>query len=84
MQENVELALQNCVTLESIEEKAEQLQQQAGVFKKTAKDIRNKMWWKNLKMKLAIAFIILAILGVILAVTIPKVKAVSGSDDNDN
>jgi hypothetical protein len=42
------------------------------------------MWWKNLKMKLAIAFIILAILGVILAVTIPKVKAVSGSDDNDN
>ncbi|GMH75836.1 hypothetical protein TL16_g06887 [Triparma laevis f. inornata] len=83
MQENVELALQNCVTLESIEEKAEQLQQQAGVFKKTAKDIRNKMWWKNLKMKLAIAFIILAILGVILAVTIPKVKAATGSDDND-
>ena len=52
MQENVEIALQNCVTLESIEEKAEQLQQQAGVFKKTAKDIRKKMWWKNLKMKL--------------------------------
>ncbi|GMI24156.1 hypothetical protein TeGR_g15029, partial [Tetraparma gracilis] len=87
MQENVELALQNCVTLESIEEKAEQLQQQAGVFKKTAKDIKNKMWWKNLKMKLAIAFIILAIVGVILAITIPKAKAVadavSGDDDED-
>jgi hypothetical protein len=83
----VELALQNCVTLESIEEKAEQLQQQAGVFKKTAKDIKNKMWWKNLKMKLAIAFIILAIVGVILAITIPKAKAVadavSGDDEED-
>ena len=32
MQENVELALQNCVTLTSIEKKAEELQQQAGVF----------------------------------------------------
>lgn len=81
MQDNVELALKNCVTLESIEDKAEQLQQQAGVFKKTAKDIKNKMWWKNLKMKLAIAFIILAILGVILAMTVPKVKG--SSDDGD-
>lgn len=87
MQENVELALQNCVTLESIEEKAEQLQQQAGVFKKTAKDIKNKMWWKNLKMKLAIAFIILAMFGIVLAITIPKAKAaadaVSGDSNDD-
>lgn len=81
MQENVELALQNCVTLESIEEKAEQLQEQAGVFKKTAKDIKNKMWWKNLKMKLAIGFICLAILGVILLITIPKGGGGGGGGD---
>ena len=44
MQDNVEMALRNCVTLESIEKKAEELQTQAGVFKKTAKDIKNKMY----------------------------------------
>lgn len=83
MQENVELALQNCVTLESIEKKAEELQQQAGVFKKTAKDIKNKMWWKNLKMKLAIGFIIMAIIAVILAMVIPGGGGGgSGSDNN--
>ena len=35
-------------------------------------------------MKLAIAFIILAILGVILAITVPKVQAASGSNDDNN
>ena len=83
MQDNVEMALRNCVTLESIEKKAEELQTQAGVFKKTAKEIKNKMWWKNLKMKLAIAGIILAILAVILAITIPKAKAVTGGGGDD-
>jgi len=84
MQDNVKLALQNCVTLQSIEKKAEELQTQAGVFKKTAKDIKNKMWWKNLKMKLAIGAIILAIIALILAFTIPKAQAIAGDDSNDN
>ena len=79
MQENVELALQNCVQLSSIEEKAEQLQQQAGVFKKTAKDIKNKMWWKNLKMKLAILAIVLIIIGVICIIVVPKAQALKNS-----
>ena len=29
----------------------EELQQQAGVFKKTAHDLKNKMWWKNVKVR---------------------------------
>lgn len=68
MQDNVEIALQNCVKLESIEKAAEELQQQAGVFKRNANDLRKKMWWKNLKMKLILGAVILAIL---LAIIIP-------------
>lgn len=68
MQENVDMALQNCVKLENIERQAEELQQQAGVFKRNATDLKNKMWWKNMKMKLILAFIFLAILGIIIGV----------------
>jgi tetrahydromethanopterin S-methyltransferase subunit F len=78
MQENVDLALQNCVKLESIERAAEELQQQAGVFKRNATDLKKKMWWKNMKMKLIIGFIVLAIIGIIAGVayayTHPKDK----------
>jgi len=68
MQENVDIALQNCVKLESIERAAEELQQQAGVFKRNANELKKKMWWKNIKMKLIIAAIVLVILGIIIAV----------------
>jgi hypothetical protein len=61
MQENVDQALANCVKLENIETRAEELQQQAGVFKKNAKDLRKKMWWKNCKTKLVLVFIFVII-----------------------
>jgi hypothetical protein len=78
MQENVDIALQNCVKLERIEQQAEELQQQAGVFKRNANELKKKMWWKNLKMKLIIGFVILAILGIIIGVIVAQSKAASG------
>ena len=70
MQDNVNIALQNCVKLESIEAAAEELQQQAGVFKRSANELKNKMWWKNMKMKLIIGFIVVAILAIIIGVSV--------------
>ena len=70
MQDNVELALANVVKLETVEKAAEELQQQAGVFKRGATDLKKKLWWKNCKMKLIIAFVILAILGIIIGVAV--------------
>ncbi|KAH8048149.1 hypothetical protein JL721_12013 [Aureococcus anophagefferens] len=58
MQENIEIALQNCVSLEHIDKQAEDLQAQAGMFKTRAKVLRSKVWWKLCKMRLLIAFII--------------------------
>lgn len=74
MQENVDLALQNCVKLESIEKAAEDLQQQAGVFKRSAHDLKKKMWWKNIRMQLCIGFIVLAIIGIIAGIIAWKVE----------
>jgi hypothetical protein len=70
MQDNVDMALQNCVKLESIEKQAEELQQQAGVFKRSAHDLKKKMWWQNMKMKLIIATIVIVILAIIIGVIV--------------
>lgn len=75
MQDNVDLALQNCVKLENIEKQAEELQQQAGVFKKNANELKNQMRCKEIKLKLCIAFIILS---VILVVVLGIVYATGG------
>jgi hypothetical protein len=75
MQENVDAALRNCVKLESIEQAAEELQQQAGVFKKNAHELKNKMWWKNIKMWLIIGLIVLVILGIIIGVAVAYSKS---------
>ena len=74
MQENVSMALRNVVKLESIQQAAEELQQQAGIFQKQSKDLKSKMWWKNMKMKLIIAFIVLAIIGIIVGVAVAYAK----------
>ena len=68
MNDNIDLALQNCAKLETMELKSEELLQQAGVFKKSAKDIKNKLWWKNMRAKLIIATIVFIIVGIISAI----------------
>ncbi len=70
MNDNIDLALQNCTKLETMELKSEELLQQAGIFKTTAKDIKNKLWWKNMRSKLIVAFIVFAIFGIITAILI--------------
>jgi vesicle-associated membrane protein 4 len=51
-----------------------ELQQQAGVFKRNANELKKKMWWKNIKMKLIIAAVILVILGIIIAIAVVMAK----------
>lgn len=74
MQDNVDMALQNCVKLESIEKQAEELQQQAGVFKRSAHDLKKKMWWQNMKMRLIIGGIVVVILAIIIGVIVHMSK----------
>ena len=74
MQENVDLALKNCVKLESIERQAEDLQQQAGIFKRNANELKKKMWWKNIKLWLIIGTIVLIILAIIIGVAVSYSK----------
>ena len=52
----------------------EELQQQAGVFKKNANELKNKMWWKNMKMWLIIGAIVLIITAIIIGVAVAYSK----------
>ena len=74
MNDNIDLALQNCAKLETMELKSEELLQQAGVFKKSAKDIKNKLWWKNMRAKLIIATVVFIIVGIITAIFVVYTK----------
>jgi hypothetical protein len=52
------------------------LHQQAGAFRRDARALKKRMWWKNSKMKLILGGIVIVILGVIAliiwVVTKPK------------
>ena len=50
MHENIERAAENCVKLESIDRRAEELMQDAAVFQTNARKLKRDMWWKNIKM----------------------------------
>ena len=68
MHENIEKAAENCVKLESIDRKAEELMVDAAVFQTTAKELKNKLWWKNMKIWLIFAVAIVVIILIIFAI----------------
>jgi hypothetical protein len=85
MTKNIDEALQNCVKLEAVQKKAEELHEQAGVFKRNATTLKNKMWWKNFRMILIIGIVVLLGLGGAVGVAVvvipgPKLIFTPGPD----
>ena len=70
------LLLTNLLLLHGL---TEELQQQAGVFKKSAHELKNKMWWKNVKLWIIIIVIVLVIIGIIVGVAVSQAKAAQAS-----
>ena len=50
MQDNIALALQNCVKIDDIQLKSEELEKGALVFRGAARDLKSKMWWKEIRV----------------------------------
>jgi len=66
MKENIQQLLVNNEKLEQIEMAAEHLNNQSVDFKRGAKELSNKMWWKMWKMRLLIGGLITAVLIIII------------------
>lgn len=75
MHENIERAAQNCVKLETMDKKAEELMIDAGVFQTNARKLKNKMWWKNVKMW----GIVLGIISIVIIIIVCVIYSYSSN-----
>merc|ERR1719512_567144 len=77
MQDNIASMLTNIEKTESISNQADQLNEQASVFKKKSTDLRKHMRCKNLKVTIILVAVVVIILLVILVPVISKANAAS-------
>jgi UDP-glucose 6-dehydrogenase len=75
MQENIQQILLNQEQVDKINSSAEHLAEQSLAFKSTTKELRNKMFWKMVKMRLLIGAVIVCVLIVIIVPVVVMVKA---------
>ncbi|KAJ3315370.1 hypothetical protein HDU76_002222 [Blyttiomyces sp. JEL0837] len=66
MNDNINKVMQRGEQLETLQNKTEDLQNSSLQFKKGANQVRKEMWWKDMKMKLILGGIVLAILIIII------------------
>lgn len=84
MQDNIAGMLQNMEKTEDISEQADQLNEQASVFKKKSTDLKKTMRCKNLKMTLILVGLVVGILLVILIPVITRARASTGNNNNSS
>ncbi|KAJ3040493.1 hypothetical protein HDV00_010801 [Rhizophlyctis rosea] len=75
MHNNIEKVMARGEKLESLQNKTDDLQQGALQFKRGATKVRRQMWWKDLKLKLIIAGIVIVILIVIIVPIVTSMKS---------
>lgn len=80
MQDNIASMLQNIERTESISNQADQLNEQASVFKKKSNDLRKHMRCKNLKLTIILVALVVGILLVILVPVISKASTAAAED----
>ncbi|KAJ3109580.1 hypothetical protein HDU96_007183 [Phlyctochytrium bullatum] len=66
MHNNIEKVIGRGEKLDSLQNKTDDLQQGALQFKRGAAKVKSQMWWKDLKLKLIIAGIVIVVLIVII------------------
>eukprot|EP00555_Chaetoceros_dichaeta_P010655 CAMPEP_0198260152 /NCGR_PEP_ID=MMETSP1447-20131203/9196_1 /TAXON_ID=420782 /ORGANISM="Chaetoceros dichaeta, Strain CCMP1751" /LENGTH=254 /DNA_ID=CAMNT_0043947739 /DNA_START=86 /DNA_END=850 /DNA_ORIENTATION=+ len=74
MQDNIASMLNNIEKTESISNQADQLNEQASVFKKKSTDLRKHMRCKNLKLTIILIVVVLIILIIVLVPVIQKAR----------
>jgi len=74
MSDNIAQILKNTEKAETIQERSEQLNEQASVFKKRSTELKKQMKCKNLKMTLILVGLVVGILLVVLVPLIIKAK----------
>ena len=84
MQGNIASMLSNMEKTETISTQAEQLNEQATVFKKKGNELRKQMKCKNLKMTLILVGLVVGILLIIIVPMIMKASRAAANDNGNN
>ncbi|OMJ29346.1 Synaptobrevin-like protein [Smittium culicis] len=66
MQENINKVMEREERLDTLQNKTEELNEGARQFRRGATQVRKKMWWRDMKLKLIIAAIVIILLVVII------------------
>uniref|UniRef100_A0A7S1CNB8 V-SNARE coiled-coil homology domain-containing protein n=1 Tax=Bicosoecida sp. CB-2014 TaxID=1486930 RepID=A0A7S1CNB8_9STRA len=82
MVQNIEKVLQRGEKIELLVDKTDALSQSAFKFKKQAKQVKNVMWWKNVKIMCIIGFIIAVVIFFIVGSVCGFDFACAKSSDN--
>lgn len=69
MHNNIQVVLSNTEKMEVVEQKTNDLNEQAKVFRNTGRKLRKAMWWKNMRVTLAIGVLCVLVILVILALS---------------
>lgn len=65
MKGNIEKIMERGDRLEDLEDKSDALATNADQFRSTSKKMQSRMWWRNMRMKVVLVLVILAILLII-------------------
>ncbi|XP_065189713.1 vesicle-associated membrane protein 2-like [Sycon ciliatum] len=70
MKNNVDKVLERDAKLGDLEDRAEHLTAGANQFERSAGMIKKKMWWKNVKMMIAVGVVVSIIIAVIVVIAV--------------
>ncbi|POM74188.1 VAMP synaptobrevin-like protein [Phytophthora palmivora] len=68
MHNNIQVVLSNTEKMEVVEQKTNDLNEQAKVFRNTGRKLRRQMWWKNVKLTILLGVCAILVILIILAV----------------
>jgi hypothetical protein len=71
MRANLEKVLERDTMLSNLEDKSENLKDGANRFETTARKLKHKFWWKNLKFTIGIGVVIMVFILVIILIIRP-------------
>ncbi|XP_078801786.1 vesicle-associated membrane protein 4 isoform X2 [Oryzias latipes] len=67
MQENISKVIERGERLDDLQDKSESLSDNASAFSSRAKQLHRRMWWRDMKMKIIVALVVIALLLVIIS-----------------
>jgi Synaptobrevin/Regulated-SNARE-like domain len=78
MQKNINAVLKNRDNLETLLESSSNMRNDASTFQRSAVRVKNKLWWQNVRLMIAIVVLLVALAAVIVVPLVAKKSAATG------